>query len=69
MDAVLALASTVGIQSAWDSLGVVRASFYRQCPVLGPFLVSVEPAPRHPAAVAGTSAGRRRTGAGTRRLA
>jgi len=45
MDAVLALAPTVGIQSACDSLGVVRASFYRQRKALGPFPVSVEPAP------------------------
>ena len=42
MDAVLALAPTVGIQSACDSLGVIRASFYRQRPALGPCLVSVE---------------------------
>jgi putative transposase len=50
MDAVLALAPTVGIQSACDSLGVVRASFYRQRKVLGPFPLSVEPAavPRRP---------------------
>ncbi len=45
MDAVLALASTVGIQSACDSLGVVRASFYRPRPPLGPYLVAVESAP------------------------
>lgn len=45
MDAVLALASTVGIQSACDSLGVVRASFYRQRPVLGPSWVAFESAP------------------------
>lgn len=48
MDAVLALASTVGIQSACDSLGVVRASFYRQRPVLGPSWVAVESAPATP---------------------
>jgi len=42
MDAVLALAPTVGIQSACDSLGVVRASFYRQRPALGPSPISVE---------------------------
>jgi len=43
MDSVLALAPTVGIQSACDSLGVVRASFYRQRPALGPSVASVEP--------------------------
>lgn len=48
MDAVLTLASTVGIRSACDSLGVVRASFYRQRPVLGPSPVPVEPAPITP---------------------
>ena len=48
MDAVLALSPTVGIQSACDSLGVVRASFYRQRPVLGPCLVSVESVPTTP---------------------
>ena len=36
MDAVLTLAPVVGIQSACDSLGVSRASFYRQRPVAGP---------------------------------
>ncbi len=45
MDAVLALAPTVGIQSACDSLGVARASFYRQRPILGPFPQPVAPAP------------------------
>jgi len=45
MDGVLALASTVGIQSACDSLGVVRASFYRQRPVFGPCIRPVEPEP------------------------
>lgn len=48
MDAVLTLASTVGIRSACDSLGVVRASFYRQRPVLGPSPVPVEPVPITP---------------------
>lgn len=38
MDAVLQLSSTVGIESACDSLGVARASFYRQRPLLGPTL-------------------------------
>jgi putative transposase len=36
MDAVLQLSSTVGIESACDVLGVARASFYRQRPLLGP---------------------------------
>src|SRR5664279_1988576 len=38
MDAVLRLSSTVGIESACDALGVARASFYRQRPLLGPSL-------------------------------
>jgi putative transposase len=36
MDAVTHLAPTVGIVAACDCLGVARASFYRQRPVLGP---------------------------------
>jgi putative transposase len=36
MDAVLQLSSTVGIESACSALGVARASFYRQRPLLGP---------------------------------
>ena len=36
MDAVLRLSPTVGIESACDALGVARASFYRQRPLLGP---------------------------------
>ena len=36
MDAVIHLAPTVGVVAACDSLGVARASFYRQRPVLGP---------------------------------
>jgi putative transposase len=36
MDSVLQLSSTVGIESACDVLGVARASFYRQRPLLGP---------------------------------
>jgi putative transposase len=36
MDAVNQLASTVGIESACLALGVARASFYRQSPLLGP---------------------------------
>ena len=38
MDAILQLSSTVGIESACDALGVARASFYRQRPLLGPTL-------------------------------
>src|SRR3954447_14674156 len=38
MDAGLQLSSTVGIESACDVLGVARASFYRQRPLLGPAL-------------------------------
>ena len=36
MDAVTHLAPTVGVVAACDSLGVARASFYRQRTVLGP---------------------------------
>ena len=36
MDAVTHLAPTVGVFAACDFLGVARASFYRQRPVLGP---------------------------------
>ena len=36
MDAVTHLAPTVGVVAACDVLGVARASFYRQRPVLGP---------------------------------
>ena len=36
MDAVLRLSATIGIESACDVLGVVRSSFYRQRPLLGP---------------------------------
>jgi putative transposase len=36
MDAVTHLAPTVGVVAACDSLGVARASFYRQRPILGP---------------------------------
>jgi putative transposase len=42
MDAVTHLAPTVGVIAACDVLGVARASFYRQRPVLGPL-----PAPPH----------------------
>jgi putative transposase len=40
MDAVTHLAPTVGVAAACDSLGVARASFYRQRPVLGPPLLA-----------------------------
>jgi len=36
MDAVTHLAPTVGVVAACDLLGVARASFYRQRPILGP---------------------------------
>jgi hypothetical protein len=36
MDAVTHLSPTVGVVAACDFLGVARASFYRQRPVLGP---------------------------------
>jgi len=48
MDAVTHLAPTVGVVAACDSLGVARASFYRQRPVLGP-LASPTPEPVLPA--------------------
>jgi putative transposase len=44
MDAVQQLAPTVGIESACDALGVVRASFYRR-PVFGPLPLVIRPAP------------------------
>ena len=51
MDAVTHLAPTVGTVAACDFLGVARASFYRQRPVLGP---PASPAPV-PALGAGAS--------------
>jgi putative transposase len=45
MDAVIQLASTVGFESACDVLGVARASFYRQRPLLGPMLAASSVAP------------------------
>ncbi len=45
MDAVTHLAPTVGVVAACDSLGVARASFYRQRPILGP---PASPAPEPP---------------------
>jgi putative transposase len=47
MDAVTHLAPMVGVFAACDSLGVARASFYRQRPVLGP-LASPAPGPALP---------------------
>ena len=47
MDAVTHLSPTVGVVAACDFLGVARASFYRQRPVLGP---SVGPLPEPPLA-------------------
>ena len=45
MEAVTHLAPTVGVLAACDFLGVARASFYRQRPVLSPPIVSAsEPA-------------------------
>ena len=49
MDAVTRLAPTVGVVVACDALGVARASFYRQRPVLGP-PASPAPEPVLPAA-------------------
>ncbi len=46
MDAVTHLAPTVGVVAACDCLGVARATFYRQRPVLGPLASpTFEPAP------------------------
>jgi putative transposase len=45
MDAVSQLGPTVGIESACDVLGVARASFYRQRPLLGPALAAPSVAP------------------------
>jgi putative transposase len=62
MDAVTHLAPTVGVLAACDALGVARASFYRQRPVLGP---PASPAPElalpseRPAPARSLSAGER----------
>jgi putative transposase len=48
MDAVTHLAPTVGVAAACDFLGVARASFYRQRPLLGPPAATV-PEPTLPA--------------------
>ena len=44
MDAVQQLAPAVGIESACDALGVIRASFYRR-PLFGPMPLIVRPPP------------------------
>jgi putative transposase len=49
MDAVTHLAPTVGIVAACDCLGVARASFYRQRPVLGRPPAAPPPEPPLPA--------------------
>jgi len=49
MDAVTHLAPTVGVVAACDFLGVARASFYRQRPVLGPPMAPTTPPPSLPA--------------------
>ena len=49
MDAVTHLAPTVGVVAACDFLGVARASFYRQRPILGPS-ESLAPEPALPVA-------------------
>ena len=54
MDAVTHLAPTVGVVAACDFLGVARASFYRQRPVLGP---SASPLPE-PASAGGAARSR-----------
>lgn len=38
MNAVVELASTIGVASAYDVLGVARASLYRRRPLYGPLL-------------------------------
>jgi len=43
MDAVTHLAPTVGVAAACDFLGVARASFYRQRPLLGPLASPLQP--------------------------
>jgi putative transposase len=48
MDAVSHLSSTVGIESACGALGVARASYYRQRPLLGPFPMAQFPIERIP---------------------
>ena len=46
MDAITHLAPTVEVRAACDFLGVARASFYRQRPLLGPPAAPApEPAP------------------------
>jgi hypothetical protein len=48
MEAVLALAPTVGLQAACDHLAVARASFYRQRPRFGPLAAPLGPAAIRP---------------------
>ena len=48
MDAVLALSPQVGIQAACDCLGVARATFYRQRPLVGPRAPTLAPEPPAP---------------------
>jgi len=48
MDAVTLLSSTVGIQPACLALGVARASYYRQRPLLGPCALEQPPIPCNP---------------------
>ena len=43
MDAVTCLSATVGIEPACAALGVARASYYRQRPLLGPSPVAQLP--------------------------
>jgi len=45
MNAVVELASTIGVASACDALGVARASFYRRRPLYGPLLEEAIPIP------------------------
>jgi putative transposase len=48
MDAVTLLSSTVGIEPACLALGMARASYYRQRPLLGPSAVEQPLIPCHP---------------------
>ena len=50
MDAVAHLGPTVGVLAACDALGLARASFYRQRPILGP---PASPAPELALAASG----------------
>ena len=58
MEAVTQLAPAVGVVAACDFLGVARASFYRQRPILGPSAVPPdEPTPPAERAESARSAG------------